>query len=122
MSEQVFIDDDEVITSIYKLWFKDEFKELHVPTNKEELDEILKTEKIHIVFCDVRLKKKFLFLHDGFEVCEYIRNNYDNKITFFIITGLERYNYYEDYKKHSYIQGFIEKPFDKSDIMKIFEN
>lgn len=117
----LFIDDDKVILSIYKIWFKDDFKNLYVANNKEELDKIIKTKDINIVLCDIRLKNNFYFLGDGFDVIEYIRNNYNNKLTFFIISAMPKEFYMEELKKYKYIQGIIEKPFDKRDIMKFFE-
>lgn len=114
----IFIDDDAVLLKIYEKWFKPYFNKCFLVKNKKEIDNVIISNKIDIIFCDLRINKTFTKFKTGYEVIRYINNKY-GKFDFWIISGfLKEFGLDENIKK--IISGFIEKPFDKDDILRIF--
>lgn len=118
----MFIDDSDTMLEIYEIMFKNIFKKIYLVSNRKQLDNILINYKVDVIFCDLKLKNKFLeFNERGDELMWYVREKY--KITsLWVITGLEKEIVYKNFNLTGIAQGIIYKPFDKKDILKIFGN
>ena len=116
----LFVDDNEIILEIFKLWFDKEFNKVYYVKNEIELQKIMKKiNKIDIIFCDYHLRDNFISYNNGAELIKYF-NTLNKNLTCFIITGYVNKNYiYRNYSNE--FSCVIEKPLEKKDIMMLFQ-
>ena len=84
MTKILLVEDDEVLSGMYKMKFQQEGYDISVAENGEKGLEQIKQEKPDLVLLDLILPQK-----DGYQVLEELRNDKDTKdIKVFILSNL----------------------------------
>lgn len=112
----LYVDDEFFNLMAFQSIFERDFK-IFIATDKEECLDILKSNKIEIIFCDQRMP-----LITGVELLNYIKTQYPAIKKRIILSG-----YIDDIQikegiKNGIIDMAIEKPFNKQSIIDIINN
>lgn len=104
MQKIIIVEDDQMLSDIYKMKFSNSGFEVLVAENGKEALEIAKKEKIDVVLTDL-----FMPEMDGFELTKILRSGeYDSEIKIIVFSNLDQEDSQKKFAELK-INGYITK-------------